>query len=258
MPSPVLLKKPVLLKGGQATLSPMLDRVKQVDLESLNYPITAILPVEATPKNARSYTYRLDLRMDQGKEGKCVSMGMGNDLAARPGVVTGVHEDWCRDRIYWPAQRIDEWDGGSYPGAKPFYEGTSVLAGFKIVQELGFIDSYRWALDFMDLVVGVGYHGPAVIGVDWYEGMFDADADGFIHPTGKIGGGHCVCVVGVKVYRAKDGSVDFLRSYFVIQNSWGPDWGQDGRCKITFVEMMKLWPGGDFGFAVNRHKGIAA
>lgn len=249
------MAKGIRLRGGQWTNDVRLDRVREVDLRSLLYPITEVLPAEATAKNPRSYTYRLDLRMDQGQEGKCVSMGMGADLAARPGVVTGVNEEWCKEFIYWPAQRGDEWEGGSYPGASPFYEGTSVNAGFKVVRDLGLIEGWRWGLEFMDLILGVGYHGPAVIGVEWKKGMFRPDADGFIHPTGPVGGGHCVAIIGVKVYRHKDGSIDYLRSYFTIQNSWGADWGQDGRCKITFVEMMELWPSGDFGFAVGRRKG---
>lgn len=247
-------KKRIPLRGGQSTTDVRLDRVREVDLASLLYPVTAVLPAEATVYNPRSHSYRIELRMDQLAEGKCVSMAHGHDLAAYPGIVTGVHEDWCREFIYWPAQRIDEWAGGSYPGAKPFYEGTSVLAGFKIVKAMGAIAEYRWALDFMDLVLGVGYWGPCVIGVDWYSGMFDTDDQGFIHPTGYIAGGHSVLIVGVRVYRNRDGSIDFLRSYFTILNSWGPAWGQDGKCKITFVEMMKLFPGGDFGFAVGRRK----
>jgi len=249
---------PILLKGGQSTLDPRLDRVRQVDIRSLAYPIRAALPKEAKQYGPRSYTYHLDLRLNQGREGACVGAGLGHDLAARPGVVSGVTMDWCRENVYWPAQRQDEWEGGAFPGANPQYEGTSVLAGFKVVRDLQLIDGFRWALTFDDLVLGVGYWGPAVIGVDWYEGMFAPDADGFIHPVGRISGGHCVCVVAVKIVKAPDGSVDYLRSYFTVQNSWSAGWGVDGRCRITFAELLKLWPGGDFGFGVNRRKATVA
>lgn len=251
------MPKPIALKGGQWTTDRRCDRVRQVDLNSLNWPIGEVLPAKA--KKARSYTYKLDLILDQGQQGACVSTGCGHDLAARPGVVSGVTFEWCHREIYHPAQHADEWKG-CYLGSRcpiekgPQYEGTSTLAGFKMMKQLGLIDEYRWALTFEDFVLGVGYHGPAVIGVDWYDGMWDTDENGFIAPTGDIAGGHCVAVIGVKIFRNKDGSVDYLRSYFIIHNSWGPDWGTDGRARMLFIDMMKLWPGGDFGFAVGRRK----
>jgi hypothetical protein len=148
-------------------------------------------------------------------------------------------------------------------GNSPFYEGTSVLAGAQVVKAAGYIHEYRWALTIEDLVTAVGYHGPAVIGVDWYEGMFATDADGFIHPTGRLMGGHCVCIVGVKAVRGADGKLDPLRSYFLIHNSWGAAWGIEdhdvgGRCKLTVAEMLVLWPGGDFVIPIGRVKAVAA
>lgn len=244
------------LKNGEWTNDPRLDRCKQVDIRSLNYLAQKILTADQYSE-PRSYTWRVVERLDQGNEGACVGFAFAHELAGRPGVVTGVTNDYARTSLYWEFQKRDPWPGGSYPGASPFYEGTSVLAGAMYVLGLGLYKEVRWALNINDLMTAVGYHGPAVIGVDWYEGMFRPDADGFIHPTGRIMGGHAVCVPSVKIIRNKDGSVDMLRSYFTIQNSWGADWGQDGRCKITFAEMLVLWPGGDFAIPVGRAKAVA-
>ncbi len=89
---------------------------------------------------------------------------------------------------------------------------------------------YRWAFGLDDLILAVGYAGPAVLGLNWYEGMLQTDTRGYIKPTGKLAGGHAIVCHGVSV---KD-------HYFKLHNSWGKDWGQNGECRITFVDMDKL------------------
>lgn len=44
---------------------------------------------------------------------------------------------------YWQDQREDEWAGGSYPGASPQYEGTSVRAALEGLRKYGAIVSRR-------------------------------------------------------------------------------------------------------------------
>jgi C1A family cysteine protease len=240
----------VELRNGEVTRDVRLDRQREIDLRSLNYSIASVLGAkESLP---RSYTWRVDERLDQGQEGACVGFGWSCELAARPSEVEDVTDAFARESIYWQAQRTDEYEGGAYPGADPFSEGSSVLAGAKVCQSLGFFSEYRWALTLEDLVLAVGYKGPAVIGIDWYEGMYDPDADGFIHPAGQIVGGHCICIIGVHVELNEGGKIDPLRSWFLLQNSWGASWGMDGRCRLTVVEMMKLWPGGDFCIPLHR------
>jgi hypothetical protein len=94
--------------------------------------------------------------------------------------VPGIDNRFAREEIYWRAQREDQWDGGSYPGAKPFYEGTSVVAGGEVCRELDLITEYRWANTIDDLVLAVGCHGPAVIGIEWRDSMYEPG-----HRTGR-------------------------------------------------------------------------
>jgi hypothetical protein len=210
----------VQLRGGATTSDPRLDRLPQFDDRSRGYGILQALQPEqvAAP---RSYTWPLHERLDQGREGACVEYGFSGDLLARPAPVplATVQAVTEQHLIYWGAQRLDQWAGGSYPGATPFYEGTSVLAGAKVTTTLGFYGSYRWAFSLDELVLAVGHAGPVVVGWNWYSGMFDTDSDGYVHRTGTLEGGHCVCI----------NSVDIRRRRFGFANSWGTTWGARDR-----------------------------
>lgn len=229
----------IVLKNNTFTMNSRLDRVKFFDERSRNYPIRTTVGV----RQPRSYTWRCNAQLDQGPDGACVGFGVTHELIARPAEVQGLTARYAKE-VYWEAQKIDPWDGGSYPGGYPFYEGTSVLAGVKIVQKLGWIEEYRWAFGIEDLKLGVGYHGPAVIGINWYEGMFYPDSKGYIRPTGQVAGGHCVLVNAINV---KEGR-------FTIHNSWGAGWGNNGECYITFADMAKLLnEDGEACFFLHRH-----
>ena len=199
----------------------------------------------------RGYVFNLHVEGDESyvAEGvgvhNCVGFAWGHELIAKPEVIN-VGNTFAREKIYWEAQKIDEWTGGAYPGADPFYEGTSVLAGAKVVKKLGYITEYRWAFSLEDLVLAVGHEGPAVIGIPWYEGMFNPMGCGFLHISGEVAGGHAILVRGVNVEKR----------HFSLHNSWGKDWGFDGRAKITWDEMERLlYEGGEACIPVGRKGG---
>jgi hypothetical protein len=217
----------IKLRDGSEVSDPRLARLRQFDERSRNFPIMATV---GTTKQPRSYTWRCDQYLDQGSEGACVGFSMTHELAARPAEVKHLSAPFAREQVYWEAQKIDPWPGGAYPGAEGQYEGTSVLAGAKMLKRLGYIDAYRWAFGLDDLVMAVGYKGPAVLGVAWYEGMFDIAACGHLHIIGQMAGGHAIMCKGVNV---KDKT-------FTLHNSWGPRWGNGGDALIHWDEMDRL------------------
>ncbi|MDA8139960.1 MAG: hypothetical protein M0036_15035 [Desulfobacteraceae bacterium] len=230
----------IRLRDGSQTKDIRLDRIILFDERSRKFPVRAMV----AEKKLRSYTWRCNAFLDQGQEGACVGFGIAHELAARPAEVKGLTNKYARESIYWEAQKIDEWEGGSYPGAKPKYEGTAVLAGVKVAQGKGFFDSYHWGFGLDDLALGVAYKGPAVLGLPWMEAMYEPDAKGFIHATGEVEGGHCILCRGVN---AKE-------EYFLLHNSWGKDWGDNGDCKVSFADMKKLLAnGGESVFFEGRH-----
>lgn len=242
----------IQLKGGRATEDPRLDRVYHQDLRSLNFLARRQLPVKAGAiSGPRSFTWSVGQWLDQGQEGACVGFGFSHDLVARPVTVAGVNNSFARQRVYWEAQKIDDDPGGSYPGATPVYEGTSVLAGAKVLTSFGYYLGYDWGISAQEVATCIGHLGPAVLGINWWTGMYDPDADGFLNPTGKVEGGHCILAYSVKIYfkgllgwAFRDWShVDADKSYVRVWNSWGEGWGEDGTAKIRLSALKQLIEG---------------
>lgn len=237
----------VKLRGGFSARDVRLDRLPVHDPRSRKFLVRRA-PV-AAGKAPRSYTWRCDSWLDQGAEGACVGFGVAHELAARPAVVPGLTNQFARERLYWEAQKIDEWDGGAYPGARPRYEGTSVTAGVKVAHRLGAMESYHWAYTVDDLVLGLGYAGPAVLGLDWWTGMFDPDSKGLIHVDGQVEGGHCILAIGVSI----------PTQTVLLHNSWGKGWGVNGRARISFADLRRLFSaGGEACFFVGRKNKLIA
>jgi hypothetical protein len=204
-------------------------RIPQFDERSRAYPIRGLF---ATPMSAlplRSYTWSVPASLDQGSEGACVGFSYTHELMARPVSVLGLSNEAARE-LYWAIQREDPWDGGAYPGAAPFYEGTSVLTGVKVVTDLGHYSAYHWAFSEREMAMAIGYKGPVVIGINWYTGMMQPDDNGYLHPTGVVEGGHAIMVNSV--------SVRYNR--YRVHNSWGPGWAFNGGAYVSRDDMATL------------------
>jgi len=251
----------VQLRDGSTVEDPRLGRLVQFDEASRSYPIRAA----GVLSRPRSYTWRIVVTwvIDQYREGACIGLGITNEAQCRPSEVDFgsklAAEKFGREQIYWGAQRIDPWPGGSYPGASPRYEGSSVLAGMKVAQRLGYFREYRWAFGLQDVVHGIGHNGPAVLGINWYDTMY-SPAGGWISPRrGRVVGGHAILARAVKILwlnKALAGTwagVDLDRSYVVLRNSWGISWGDHGDAKLTLSDLgWLLDQQGEAVFAVDR------
>lgn len=217
----------------------ILDRVPQFDERSRGF--AAIAPDDT--RNFRSYTWSCGIHLDQGREGACVGFGITHELAARPKVV--LRDAAFALQLYSRARQLDEWDGEDY-------SGTSVLAGLKAAHELvntrgrALINEYRWAFGIQDVLRVIGYAGPVVLGINWYEDMYDPDEHGFIHASGQIAGGHCILAKAVRIVRIDNSlpatweNVDKEKSYVTLHNSWGEGYGVGGDAYVSVNDLDKL------------------
>ena len=216
------------LEKTQPLMERTFDRRVHFDERSRSYPAT--LGFEKAPLRSFSWNFPTPTWLDQGSEGACVGFAWSHELAARPHVVIASESD-ARD-IYRAAQKIDE-----YPGEA--YDGTSVLAGAKIIAERYGMAEYRWAFGIEDLIRVLGYRGPCVLGINWYSGMENTDDAGFIRKSGSYLGGHAILARAVKVvFRDHDKAKTFANlnleaSYVTLRNSWGRAWGLEGRLPDT-------------------------
>lgn len=208
----------IQLRGGFETTDPRLDRIPQTDSRNRLFLVRDTIETQTQ----RPYTWFVDKRLDQGWEGACVGFAHTHNANARPAPFGGATDEYARG-VYEEAKEVDEWEGSDY-------EGTSVLAGAKVMQSRGFFKEYRWAYTIDDLILAIGHRGPAIMGTDWLEGMYDPDSDGFLRPYGYVAGGHAWLVNGVNI----------KGKYFKMVNSWGPSWGDNGTAKVSFEDMERL------------------
>lgn len=223
-----------------------LDWAANYDERSRNYPIRGVVRKPAKRKNR---LWEVGPILDQGSEGACVGFGWTAEALASP-----VRVDLKRIKarapkepnkfaqyVYAFAKTIDEFEGVDY-------DGTSVLAGAKSMQTFGLLKEYRWAFSMDEVVDGIIAKGPVVLGIPWYESMYEAP-NGILTVSGKLAGGHCILAVGYKVYPGGEDAV-------ILQNSWGPEWGINGLAEIKVSELAKLVAEGEACLPIQRAFGI--
>lgn len=195
------------------------DYMPRLDDRNLPYRVAAAPP--ALTERSRFWAPPLTV-LDQGREGACVGHGVTHEYGASP--VRGKVSNALAYEVYRAAQRIDEWEGENY-------SGTSVRAGMLVGRDRGWWEGFRWALNMGELRAALEL-GPVVIGVDWYEGMYDAPG-GIVRPTGRVVGGHCLLITG---YTPRHPGI--RSPAWRLRNSWGRTWGINGTAYI---------PSGDLG-----------
>lgn len=230
----------ITLRGGHVTQDKRLDRLPSWDPANENYPIRSVLsPADST------LTKRLWMNgkiTDQGSEGACVGFSWTVEAMTSPWRVrlgpnwqyphyTNMPNDFGR-KVYRRAQKVDEWAGENY-------EGTSVLAGVKTLKSLGLISEYRWAFDMADIRDTVLTHGPIVLGINWYDGMYDTRNSGLVTISGDVVGGHAICLTGYDNSRVLTGESQAYELYR-WRNTWGLDYGDGGSGWIKARDLQRL------------------
>lgn len=190
-------------------------------------------PGEALPTRK---TWHLNPRsLDQGRTGTCVGHGWENFLRCAP--MQTLKRAPNPFDIYRAAVLLDEWTGNdgeaTLPDGDPGLEsGTSVRAGAEAVTAKGRLKTYLWAFTLQPALEFVLTQGPVVLGVNWYNTFMNPDDEGIvsIKPTSTVVGGHCFLWRGA----------DTARGLAVCENSWGDDWGINGKFYIPLRDLDRL------------------
>lgn len=157
--------------------------------------------------------------LDQGDTGHCVGFGWcqwGN---------TAPVEDQFKDddghALYYECKTID--------GEPQSEDGSYVRSGAKAMKNRGKIEAYAFA-DNLDVIIQwLKTQGPLAVGTDWLTDMFKPDDKGHISCTGKVEGGHCYLLLGIK------------GDELVGLNSWGESWANEGYFSMKISEWADLF-----------------
>jgi hypothetical protein len=120
---------------------------------------------------------------------------------------------------------------------KPDDTGSSGPACGKTAKALGLAAGYTHAFSY-DALRSALQSGPALIGIDWYNSMFDPKPDGqiVVDKTSGLAGGHELLI---REY-------DAVNDIAWADNSWSTSWGVQGRGYFRGADLRALLAdGGD-------------
>lgn len=208
------------------------------DPQSHQYPIQ--LPPANQPRPTSIYWGNPTITLDQGQEGACVGYAWTNNLLSLPNKtqLTQTQATTFARQLYHQAQQNDEWPGENY-------SGTSVLAAAKILKTQGHITQYRWAFNINQILDALAYNGPIVLGIPWYQSMYQTTPEALVTVDGNKVGGHAITATGYGTrtfkYSTKPGAkpthpLDVIR----WRNSWGPTYGNNGDAYITIEDLAQV------------------
>jgi hypothetical protein len=127
-------------------------------------------------------------------------------------------------KIYSKATTLDDVEG-TYP---PDDTGSSGLAVAKAAKGFGLISGYKHAFSSDDALAAL-CEFPVIIGINWRTGCDNPDSKGHIKYTGKVRGGHEICL----------DEIDVSKKLVWFRNSWGSGWGDNGRANMSFADLDK-------------------
>lgn len=163
---------------------------------------------------------------DQGDIGSCTCEAMCGVLNTAPFYQGVLRSQQDCVSLYQDATVLDDIPG-QFP---PDDTGSSGLAAARAAANRGWLRSYHHAFSLLD-ALGALVHGPAMLGINWYESFDEPAGDhGELVIGGELRGGHEIEVC----------EIDVLTKTVRGINSWGPDWGDGGYWSMGWATLERL------------------
>lgn len=89
------------------------------------------------------------------------------------------------------------------------------------------IENWAWVPQTVEALKAAVYQNPVVVGMNVYRDFYYYTDGVYSHVSGGLEGGHAILVVGWS---------DFEQC-FIVKNSWGENWGENGFFKIGYSQV---------------------
>lgn len=172
------------------------------------------------------FVYNLEVEEDHSyvAEGigvhNCVGFSMANFGINLP--VQDFYNNEIGHQFYYMCKEID-----GEPNAE---NGSYVRSAAKVLKNIGRIDAYAFAPDISIIKWWLLNRGCLIVGTIWTDVMFTPNSDNIIDIGGTVVGGHA--------YLLNEWTKD---NYIGIQNSWGSEWGVNGKAYISSANFDKIF-----------------
>ncbi len=192
----------------------------------------APVPPAPVPPVGDSWAYTGPQVLDQGQEGECGGYGSATRALCEPNPIAWSTdliketESNLAERIYLQALKNDGWNGQGSPDEQA---GASPDAIAKANVDLSIAKAYHWCFSIGDVIAALAL-GPVDLAIPWTQDMFTPDANGIIHATGPVAGGHWIT----------DHAYDPATDLHELVQTWGTGWGVNGYARISSADLASL------------------
>lgn len=143
-------------------------------------------------------------------------------------------------RRYHRATQLDSDLTDTYPVVDC---GSSGLGSARACKADGLISGYRHATSAMGLLALL-QSGTVLMGMPWYNAMFNTDPDGFVDTHGwqdtGVAGGHEVCVTAIERLVLDRAGHPAGSTVLRVRNSWSQGWGWHGSFRLRLATYQAL------------------
>jgi C1A family cysteine protease len=225
----------------------MSDGMYSVEAIQAEEDYFALLQAKPAPSLPASFDWRASGGVtsvkDQGNCGSCWAFSSVGQLEALLKIKTGVTYDLSEQFLVSCETNNYGCDGGYMDRVYAYLKstGTPDESCFKYqaadvacsnrcsnwAQLVKKIHSYTWvcksSLNTTNIKNAIYTNGPLTVTMDVYNDFFSYSSGCYSHVTGAYAGGHAVLIVGWT-----------SDNCWIVKNSWGPGWGEQGYFKIKF------------------------
>jgi hypothetical protein len=207
---------------------PLRDEDRKIALLAARAPVAGgpVKPL-SVPRGPATSKYHWDAAWwgDQGDTPRCTAFALLHAMADGPVTHRGQNPAADPQEVYEAIVAQDRSEGRVYSG------GATSLAMAKVAMARGWIGEYRWGYSLADFVAAIKV-GPVLLGIDWYTGMDDPEAEtAIIRAKGRYRGGHEIVANGADL---DDGMAR-------LKQSWGrANYGRNGHGYLPFDDLERL------------------